>query len=135
MGDDPIQVESMRLVLALFICFQAWTSETSLGRKYFSSFLGHVHKNPMDNSSSMTIVQCQHSVKILSQENVPGDWMYVQVGEDKGYIRKKFLSDKRPKCFQDQYPHYYKSLNLDISEMYFWGRLNDHYLQGTTQIK
>ncbi len=106
-----------------------------MGRRYFNEFLGHVHKNPSSDSTSLTIVQCQHSVKLLKKENVPEGWFFVQVGEDQGYVSSKFLSQKRPPCFQEKYPQFYNSLNLDLSEMYFWGKLSDHYLQGRTQAK
>ncbi len=111
------------------------SADEVMGRRYFNEFLGHVHKNPSSDSTSLTIVQCQHSVKILKKENVPEGWFFVQVGEDKGYVSSKFLSQKRPPCFQEKYPQFYNSLNLDLSEMYFWGKLSDHYLQGRTQAK
>ena len=111
------------------------SAQEVMGRRYFNEFLGHVHKNPSSDSTSLTIVQCQHSVKILKKDNVPKEWFFVQVGEDKGYVSSKFLSQKRPACFQDKYPKFYNSLNLDLSEMYFWGKLSDHYLQGRTQAR
>ena len=104
-------------------------------RLYFNQFLGHVHKNASNDSSSLTIVQCSHSVSILKSKNSSPGWYYVQVGEDKGYIQKEYLSEKRPECLQGKYPKYYLELGLDISDMYYWGKLNDHFIHGVTKIK
>lgn len=118
----------------LFLIFL--TSQNSLAsRLYFNKFLGHVHKNPSEDSSSETIVQCAHSVKVLPQKNPIEGWTYVEVGEDKGYVQSEFLSLKREECFQEKYPKFYLGLDLDITEMYFWGKLNDHYTQGTSRAK
>lgn len=128
----------MRLILLISIFTISLNSDGKdkvLGRLYFNSFFGHVHKNPSNDSTSLTIVQCMHSVKVLEKKNVLQGWTYVQVGEDKGYVASKFLSERRPNCMQEKYPHFYKEMNLDISDMYFWGRLNDHYLQGKSRIK
>lgn len=127
----------MRLCVAIGLVFllNSGFANEVMGRKYFNEFLGHVHKNPARDSASLTIVQCQHSVKLLSNESTPEGWAYVQVGEDKGYIELRFLSTNRPPCFQEKYPKFYQTFNLDLSEMYFWGKLSDHYLQGRTQAK
>ncbi|MDP7320273.1 MAG: SH3 domain-containing protein [Bacteriovoracaceae bacterium] len=125
----------MRYILPFFLLASFSLSAKSLGRKYYVNFLGHVHKNPSKDSSSLTVLQCSHSVKILkSKSNVP-NWTYVEVGEDKGYIQTRFLSNKRPKCLQEKYPKFYLGLDLDITEMYFWGRLYDQYFQGRSKIK
>jgi hypothetical protein len=121
----------------IFLCIttSAFSKDMVVARKYFQSFLGHVHQNPNKDSSSLTIVQCSHSVKILKSKNKINDWSYVQVGDDKGYIQDELLGEKRPNCFQQKYPKYYLGLELDITEMYFWGRLYDQYDQGRSRIK
>ncbi|MBD65650.1 MAG: hypothetical protein CME62_10620 [Halobacteriovoraceae bacterium] len=121
------------LVALLFLVgFQA---EAEVGRKYFTEFLGHVHKNMSKDSASKTIVQCSHSVKILKVMEGAPDWTYVQVGEDKGYIQSAYLSESKPECLQGKYPEFYKNLNLDITEMYYWGKLYDQYFRGKSKIK
>ncbi|MAZ47328.1 MAG: hypothetical protein CME65_02115 [Halobacteriovoraceae bacterium] len=125
----------LSIALGLILLSHASLAKEVMGRKYFNEFLGHVHKNPARDSASLTIVQCQHSVKLLSNDSTPDGWAYVQVGEDKGYIELRFLSTNRPPCFQEKYPKFYQIFNLDLSEMYFWGKLSDHYLQGRTQAK
>jgi hypothetical protein len=108
-----------------------------VGRLYFQDFLGHVHKNPSKASSSLTTIQCAYSVKVIEDLEIrpPKGWVYVKVGDDRGYIIAKSLSEKRPECFQEKYPKFYLNLNLDLSEMYFWGRLSDQYLSQESKVK
>jgi len=48
---------------------------------------------------------------------------------------KDYLSAKRPTCFQGKYPKFFDALNLDLAELYYWGRLYDHYIQGETRVQ
>jgi hypothetical protein len=57
------------------------------------------------------------------------------VGDDRGFIISSSLSEKRPVCFQEKYPKFYLNLNLDLSEMYYWGRLTDQYLSEESKVK
>lgn len=126
----------MKLVIVAISFFCITNSEAQeIGRLYFNEFMGHVHESPDRSSTSLTTVQCAHAVKVLKIANeVPG-WIYSQVGEDKGYIQSQFLSSTRPKCFQEKYSRFYVNLGLDITEMYFWGKLYDHYDMGKSKIK
>lgn len=123
------------VLLTFLLVTDIFGAEPVLGRKYFKNFLGHVHKSMSKDSTSLTIVQCSHSVKILEQKNIMADWSYVQVGEDKGYIQNEFLTAKKPDCFQEKYPKFYNSVELDITEMYYWGKLYDYYFQGKSRVK
>lgn len=123
--------------LFLFSLADIQAEEKIVGRMYFQPFLGHLHKNPTKASSSLTTIQCAYSVKILQDEEVgvPKGWFYAQVGDDKGFIHSEFLSEKRPTCFQEKYPYFYLNLNLDLSEMYYWGRLSDQYVSEESKTK
>lgn len=120
-------------LLTFLLSLPAYAQE--IGRLYFTEFLGHLHESPDRDSTSLTTVQCSHSVKILKTANNVAGWIYSQVGEDKGYIQTQFLSSDRPTCFQEKYPRFYIELGLDITEMYHWGKLYDHYDIGKSRIK
>jgi hypothetical protein len=121
-------------ILITFFIF-SFSVNAEVGRLYYSNFLGHVHKNPSKDSTSLTIIQCSHSVALLKSKVATEGWRYVRVGSERGYVQSRFLSSKRPSCLQEKYPKYYNSLNLTISEMYYWGRLYDQYLQGKSKIR
>lgn len=121
--------------LILISLFSSSLHAQEIGRLYFKHFLGHVHESPDRDSASLTTLQCSHAVKILKMANSIKGWMYTQVGEDKGYIQSDFLTEKRPDCFQEKYPRFYVEIGLDITEMYHWGKLYDHYSMGKSKIK
>lgn len=102
------------------------------GRLYYQEFMGHLHREPSDSSASLTALQCAHPVQLIESDAVrtPSGWRYAKVGEDKGFVRERFLGEKRPDCFQEKYPKFYNNLNLDLTDFYYWGRLSDHFIEG-----
>jgi len=133
-----------KLILALLILntFSAFAEtvaedEKTVGVFYFKPILGHVHQSPKELSSSLTTIQCGHPIKVIesSKVKVGEEWAYVQVADFKGFILKSFLAPARPECFQAKYPKFFDGLNLDLSELYYWGRLYDNYLQGQSKVQ
>jgi hypothetical protein len=112
------------------------TDERVVGVFYMKPLLGHVHQSAARESASLTTIQCAHPVKVLETSKVHTDpkWAYVEVADHRGFILKEYLSEKRPDCFQGRYPKFYDSMNLDLAELYYWGRLYDHYIQGHTRV-
>ena len=110
---------------------------------YYGNMFGHIHRNPSRYSTSMTTVACGHPVKIYSVNKGTGGnkvffnkvWNFVKIGPYEGYIRKDYLASKRPKCFQDRYPKFFDNLEIDLSELYYWGRLYDHYFTGKSRVR
>jgi len=99
---------------------------------YLTTFLGHVHQSPSRLSPSLTTIQCGYPVKLLKDPTiiVSEDWERVQVADWKGFVWKRHLSKSRPDCFQARFPKFVDALNLDLAELYYWGRLNDHWEEG-----
>jgi hypothetical protein len=113
------------------------TDENIVGIFYMKPIFGHIHQSSVRTSASLTTIQCAHPVKVIQSSKVHAgsEWAYVQVADYKGFVLKEYLSEKRPDCFQGQYPKFFDALNLDLSELYYWGRLYDHYVQGETRVK
>lgn len=113
------------------------TDEKVVGVFYFNPLFGHVHQSSVKTSASLTTIQCAHPVKVLesSKVTVSSDWRYVQVADYRGFIQKQFLSEKRPDCLQGKYPKFFDAVNLDLAELYYWGRLYDHYVMGETRAR
>lgn len=131
----------MWLPLLLFFSFVSIADTTSTDEKtvgvfYFSEMFGHVHQSSVKTSASLTTIQCAHPVKVLesSKVSVSPEWAFVQVADYRGFIQKQFLVEKRPECFQGKYPKFFDALNLDLSELYYWGRLYDQYTMGETRV-
>lgn len=119
----------MSKIIILSLLFFNSVQAKVVSRMYYKNIMGHVHKNPSDSSSSLTTIQCAQSVKILEEKEIspPTGWLYVKVGEDTGYIKEKFLGQKRPTCFQATYPAFFNALNLDLTDLHYWGRLYDQF--------
>ena len=132
-------MESLKLLLLFSFILSplTYSADKVVGKLYFNKFLGHLHKNPSRSSSSLTTIQCAYPVKVIadSSTTTPPGWILAKVGDDKGFIQSVFLSEQRPDCFQEQYPKFYLNLNLDLTDMYYWGRLNDQYLIEESKVK
>lgn len=115
-----------------------------LGIRYFKEMMGNVHQNPSRYSQVMTTISCNHPVKVMKEISKDGkemimfgdnDWHLVTVGPYEGYIPTAFLSETKNICFSEEYPKFFDGLDLDISDLYYWARLSDLYLQGKTKVK
>ncbi len=108
-----------------------------LGVLYFNRTFGHVHVKPENFSSSLTTLACAHPITVLEapKEHIQNDWFFVKVGDVKGYIHHEFLSERRVDCLQDRFPKFFNALNLDLGELYYWGRLFDHFAEGESKAK
>lgn len=126
----------MRLLVFLFtiVSFQTF-AETDSEVQYFIPMLGHVHQSPARPSPSLTALQCGHPLRLISDPKVVvgEEWAYVSVADHKGFVWRKHLSSKKPDCFQARHPKFFDSLGLDLAELYYWGRLNDHWEEGVAR--
>jgi hypothetical protein len=95
---------------------------------FYQKIFGHIHESPQRTSVSLTTIQCGHPLKNLIDPKVSlsPDWMYVETGGQKGFVWKKHVERNRPKCLQGEFPKFFENFNLDLSQMYYWGRLYDH---------
>lgn len=125
----------MRLLSALLLILSLQVmaeTESDPEVQYFIPMLGHVHQSPARPSPSLTTLQCGHPLKLISDPKVVvgPEWAYVDVADHKGFVWRKHLSTSKPDCFQARHPKFFDSLGLDLAELYYWGRLNDHWEQG-----
>jgi hypothetical protein len=119
------------LMMNFFVLLQVQAAEIV----YLNTFLGHVHQSPSRLSPSLTTIQCGHPIKVIKEANVmvSEDWERVQVADWKGFIWKKHISSSKPDCYQARYPKFVDAFNLDLTELYYWGRLNDHWEEGRAE--
>jgi hypothetical protein len=126
------------LLLSSFLSFAETTptDEKVVGIFYLTPLFGHIHQSSTRTSASLTTIQCAHPVKVIESSKVSAspEWAYVQVADYRGFVLKEYLSERKPDCIQGKYPKFFDSLNLDLSELYYWGRLYDHYVQGETRV-
>lgn len=140
----------MRMILFLILSFfgkgelgLAADTKTVLGVFYLKPMFAHVHQNASRYSASLTTLACGHPIKVLqsTKENgtpevvFNGSWNLISVGPYEGYIRTEFLSPTRVDCFQDKFTKFFDIFELDLAELYYWGRLYDLYWQGKSKVR
>ena len=139
------RVLSVMLLLTLIIVSgdvdaRSGNREKTVGVLYYRLMFGHLHSRPTPYSESLTTIACGQPMRLYERKNSPKmsnqsrDWARVKVGTRQGYVLQKTLAPTKPNCFQDQYPAFFKSFKLDLSELYYWGRLYDQYIRGKSQV-
>ena len=132
------------LVSTCFVNLQAKESKKKVARiAFFKEIFGHIHQNPSKYSTAITTISCGHPVRVYKVTDSDGrtaeifnkKYMFIKAGPYDGYILKSLLSSQRPKCFQDKYPRFFDQFEMDISELYNWGRLYDLYLVKRTRVR
>lgn len=101
--------------------------------KYMNTPWGHVHQNSSRYSASLTTVSCGHPLKVVELNNK--GWTKVIAGPYTGFVQDINLGSKKPECLQDKYPRFFDDLKLEITQMYYWGKLYDQYVEGKSRLK
>lgn len=114
-----------------------------VGVKYFSQAMGNVHQNSSRFSQVLTTISCNHPVKIMREFSKDGkdmtslsdpNWTLVHVGPYEGYLMSEYLTEKKNVCLEEEYPKFFDGLDLDITDLYYWARLYDQYVQGKSKV-
>lgn len=100
---------------------------------YYNKTFGHIHIKPYSGSASATGISCGERLqKDLKAKIMEQDWEAVIFGDKKGYVYKEQLSKTEPNCLQSKYPIFFQALELDLTEIFLWGKLNDHFIEFET---
>ncbi|GEM_PF-974208 len=102
------------------------------GIHYYNQMYGTVHLQKGSDAETVTTISCGQPLRVIEFEK---EWGNVKVGPYTGFIKKEYISAKKTPCFQDDYPKFFNLLNLELSEIYHWGRLYDQYIIGKSRIK
>lgn len=116
------------LIVLLGPSYPGWAKKNI---KYLNTYYGSVHQSANASSTSLTVLECGHPLKVLQKQS--SMWSKVKAGMHIGYIKSQVLQSRRPKCFQDRYSRYFESLNLTVTDYYFWARLYDNYIMNTSR--
>ncbi len=118
--------------LASFLIFYS-AAVYSQDAGYFNKVFGHINLKPYSGSTSVTGISCGEKLQKDSKTKVmEQDWEAVTFGDKKGYVYKGHLSATMPKCLQSSYPIFFQSLELDLTEIFLWGKLSHHFIEFET---
>lgn len=122
----------------LFFCSTTLAAKT-VGYRYVNTPFAILHSNPSRYSSALTTITCSFAVKLTENSSVVSqnslDWIKVTAGEFSGHIQLDHISTTRPECPQSKYPEFMNSLNLDLNELYYWGKLQDQWIVGRSKVQ
>ena len=144
LGNDSVSLEGlmrfMILSLILLLSFNVFgkteNAEQIVGVYYLKNMFGHLHQTANPNSISLTTIACGHPIKVIKTERAQNqNWFLAEIGAHKGYVLEEQLSTKRPECFQGTYPNFFNGLNLDLAQMYYWGRLYDQFIEFEVKVQ
>ncbi len=114
-----------------------------VGIFYYVNIFGNVHQNPSKYSTVLTTITCGHPVKVYRQTidkktghtSYGQEWKMVKVGPYWGFIQDSFINPKRPVCFQDKFPKFFDSFEMDLADLFYWGKLYDNYIKGKSRVR
>ncbi len=110
----------------LNICIASASSQMYVNKNFI-----HLHKNESINSIVLLTLACGQKVKIVKEKN---DWLYVTSGSYKGYALKRNFSDQKLLCFSHTHSKLYNKIDLNMQEVYKFGRLEDLFIYGEPEL-
>ncbi len=138
MGNNSVPLEGVMktsILMTFFLLLMAAPVSAKKLKKakpvrYLNKIYGQVHQNSSRFSRVISTFECGQPFKV--QHFGDDEFSKVTYASYEGYILTSHLSKRRPKdCWQDQYRKYFDFLNLGISEMHHWGRLQDLFIEGS----
>lgn len=121
-----MQENILKIFLSVFLVLQV-SAQTEIV-KFIQKPYAQIHQNPTRVSRILTTFECGQGLKIKKNE---GDFSFVQFANYEGYILNSHLQDSKPiDCYQDKYRKFFEYLNLGISEMHYFGKLQDMMIEG-----
>ena len=87
-----------------------------------------MHQNQSRYSRVISNFECNQPFKLVKDH---GEFSEVSYAAYKGFIlSRNLISSKNKECPQDKYSKFFEYLSLDVSDMHYWGRLQDLYVTG-----
>lgn len=108
-----------------------------IGTYYVQTLFLNLHTHPSPFSTSLKTLSCGEKVEIYEKGDggVPEDFAYGLFERSFGYLIKKSLSEEKSNCALEKYPQFFSLINLDIADMYYWGKLQDQMISDRTRVK
>lgn len=111
-----------RISSFIFFCLCLLVSTSSQATKtlYVQNSFVHLQDFIAENSSYSKTLVCGTPVKLIQEQ---GKNIKVQFDKTIGYIPTESVSIIPTQCFQEKYPKFFQSLNIDNADLFYWGKL------------
>lgn len=105
------------------------SSNTKKTVYYVQTVYSQLHQNPSKFSRVLSTFECGQPFYVLSAPI--SEFYNVEYSNYKGFMSTNVLGDKKPDdCWQDRYRRFFDYINLGVTEIHYWGRLQDLLIKG-----
>ncbi|WP_412473730.1 hypothetical protein [Halobacteriovorax sp. YZS-1-1] len=140
MGNDTIQMESIKktiliLLFATQVFGQAKSDKSSNVKKtiyYVNTVYSQLHQNPSKFSRVLSTFECGQPFYVKSAPL--SNFYNVEYSNYQGFMSVDVLSKTKPQeCWQDLYRRFFDNIEIGVTEIHYWGRLQDLLRRGESR--
>lgn len=112
-------------IILIFLFLSAF-QVAARSQVYANKVYVQMHQNKSKFSRILSNFECNQVFQLIRDE---GEFYKVKFATYEGYILSEHLDKRKSKeCFQDNYRKFMEFLDLGVSDMHYWGRLQDLYV-------
>ncbi|MFG1499822.1 SH3 domain-containing protein [Halobacteriovorax sp. XZX-3] len=129
----------MRIFVVFFLLLPAFaqtkaqsTSEQKKTIYYVQSVYSQLHQNPSKFSRVLSTFECGQPFYVLSSPI--SEFYQVEYSNYKGFMSTNVLAQTKPSsCWQDMYRRFFDQIDIGVTEIHYWGRLQDLLIKGESK--
>ena len=111
--------------LALLIAFSTFVNldviaAATMNNLYIQNSFVHLKDFVSSHSSYSQTLMCGTPVELIKELS---DHYQVRYDKKVGFIPKSSAVKSPAQCFQEKYPVFFQSLNIDNADLFYWGKL------------
>ena len=106
-----------------------------VGVFYFKEKFGIIHELEDEDSPSQKVIKCGYPLEVFDayHSGKDNEWAFVKTGSVKGFIPKKFLSKRWPRCFLRNYSQFFGEFQMTKMDLYFWAKYIERVAVGKSK--
>ena len=116
----------------VFLVFTGLFLQTSFaGNKWYAKdpFVT-LRKKPSPDSHAISTVTCAARLSEHKNGVTSKVWIRVKTGKVVGFVKKNAVTKTKGGCLSQKERLIFNSLSLSAEDIYFWAKLNEHFIPG-----
>ncbi len=99
---------------------------------YIQTVYSQLHQNPSKFSRVLSTFECGQPFYVLSSPI--SEFYQVEYSNYKGFMSTNVLGKNKPtECWQDMYRRFFDHIDIGVTEIHYWGRLQDLLIKGESR--
>lgn len=132
---ESIKKVVLILLLAPLVFAQAKDGKSSKQKKtiyYVQTVYSQLHQNPSKFSRVLSTFECGQPFYVISAPL--SNFYNVEYSNYQGFMSVDVLSKTKPtECWQDLYRRFFDNIEIGVTEIHYWGRLQDLLRRGESR--